>query len=131
MQADQDIGVVPGGVTVDFERWQAEAQGFSASCWIGAEHRDLEGHFPGFPLLPAVSQLGLVLKLLGAGLGAPVRLVRLERAKFSAMVRPGTRLALTVTLPPPAEGVITVQARWRMVADDVVYSSGILVFLPS
>jgi hypothetical protein len=61
---------------------------------IPAESAYFDGHFPGFPLLPAVAQFELVIRLASRYLGTGLNVSRLKRIKFSNMVRPGNRLRL-------------------------------------
>jgi 3-hydroxymyristoyl/3-hydroxydecanoyl-(acyl carrier protein) dehydratase len=62
--------------------------------------RGLEGHFPGFPVVPAVVQLQWVLELAEEIAGRPLGLRRLEQVKFRALLRPGQVFRMTVALSP-------------------------------
>ncbi|GHV76898.1 AMP-binding protein [Spirochaetia bacterium] len=53
-----------------------------------------DGHFPQFPVMPAVAQLGEVIRLAARYLGRGVNVARIKRIKFSALIRPGTRLRI-------------------------------------
>jgi 3-hydroxymyristoyl/3-hydroxydecanoyl-(acyl carrier protein) dehydratase len=61
------------------------------------------GHFPGRPILPGVIILKAVLLTCECGLGRPVRLTEVVRAKFSGMVLPRQRMRVEVT-PIPGDG---------------------------
>jgi hypothetical protein len=61
---------------------------------------DLEGHFPGFPVVPAVVQLQWVLELAREVTGHPVALRRIEQIKFRDLLRPGQVFRMTVALSP-------------------------------
>ena len=54
-----------------------------------------EGHFPGRPILPGVSQLALILDALTRHRGQPVVLNRIGFARMRQPVVPGDRLRLT------------------------------------
>jgi 3-hydroxyacyl-[acyl-carrier-protein] dehydratase len=47
------------------------------------------GHFPGYPILPAVAQVLIVLTLAEAHHGGRLRLLAVENAKFLLQLRPG------------------------------------------
>lgn len=54
-----------------------------------------EGHFPGRPILPGVSQLALILDALARHRGQPVVLNRIGFARMRHPIVPGDRLKLT------------------------------------
>jgi 3-hydroxyacyl-[acyl-carrier-protein] dehydratase len=47
------------------------------------------GHFPGYPILPAVVQLMLALSLIEEQKGRPLQLRSIQNAKFLTEIRPG------------------------------------------
>jgi 3-hydroxymyristoyl/3-hydroxydecanoyl-(acyl carrier protein) dehydratase len=53
-----------------------------------------DGHFPGFPILPAVAQAELVLRFASEYFGTGVGVSEIKRIKFLNLVRPGTLLLL-------------------------------------
>lgn len=62
------------------------------------------GHFPDYPVLPAILQV-LTAQLVAEGvIGSPVRLVALERAKFLRRIRPGEPVRATVACNTTATG---------------------------
>jgi 3-hydroxymyristoyl/3-hydroxydecanoyl-(acyl carrier protein) dehydratase len=63
----------------------------------------LEGHFPGFPVVPAVVQLQWVLEVAGEMAGRPLGLRRMEQVKFRALLRPGQVFRMTVALSPASD----------------------------
>ncbi len=54
------------------------------------------GHFPGHPVLPAVTQIVMAQMLLEQGLGQACPLAGVDQAKFSAPAGPGMPLRLRV-----------------------------------
>jgi acyl-coenzyme A synthetase/AMP-(fatty) acid ligase len=58
----------------------------------------LEGHFPGFPVVPGVVQLRWALRLAGELLGQEPCLASVEALKFRELLRPGDVFRATVDL---------------------------------
>jgi len=56
------------------------------------------GHFPGYPILPAMLQVLLGQLLAETLLGKPLQLVTLDRAKFTQQLRPGDAIMASLTL---------------------------------
>ena len=56
------------------------------------------GHFPGYPILPAMLQVLLGQLLAETLLGKPLQLVTLDRAKFTQQLRPGDAIMVSLTL---------------------------------
>jgi 3-hydroxyacyl-[acyl-carrier-protein] dehydratase len=54
------------------------------------------GHFPGYPILPAVVQLAAALSLIEEQQGQ-VELVSIQNAKFLQEIRPGIPISITCT----------------------------------
>lgn len=54
------------------------------------------GHFPGYPILPAVLQTLLAQMVAEQICGEPLQFLALERAKFTQQLRPGDRIDLSV-----------------------------------
>lgn len=54
-----------------------------------------DGHFPGFPILPAIVQIRAAVALVGEATGAPQRLVSVQDAKFLNTVHPDQELVVT------------------------------------
>jgi uncharacterized membrane protein/acyl-CoA synthetase (AMP-forming)/AMP-acid ligase II len=53
-----------------------------------------DGHFPEFPILPAVAQTELVARFASRYLGTGVGLSEIRRIKFTSLIRPGVPLLL-------------------------------------
>ena len=47
-----------------------------------------DGHFPGFPILPAVAQAEIVLRSAAEHLGTGVEIAEIKRIKFSKKIKP-------------------------------------------
>ena len=47
-----------------------------------------EGHFPGFPILPAVAQMEMVLRFAAEHLGTEIDVSEIRRVKFTNLVLP-------------------------------------------
>jgi GT2 family glycosyltransferase len=58
----------------------------------------LSGHFPGFPVVPGVAQLGWVLDAAADALGHPPRLRAIEALRFKRLLRPADVVHLSVDL---------------------------------
>lgn len=59
-----------------------------------------EGHFPGRPILPGVSQLALVFEALAKAQGRPLPVSSIAFARMRQPVVPGDRLQLTASMRP-------------------------------
>ncbi len=60
------------------------------------------GHFPGYPILPAIVQLQCVACLAGEHAGMPLRLAAVEDAKFLIPIRPDQEILIQYRLRPGA-----------------------------
>jgi 3-hydroxyacyl-[acyl-carrier-protein] dehydratase len=69
------------GTAVRAYRFEAGFLGFS-------------GHFPGFPVLPALVQVLTAVTVAEALLGRPLELATLENAKFHIQIEPGTEVSV-------------------------------------
>ena len=68
------------------------------------------GHFPDDPILPGVCTIQAVLVMLESEAGRPVRLDRVQRAKFHATVSPGDAVDITCRVRPGAGDMDDVRA---------------------
>ena len=87
------------------------------------DHPHLNGHFEGFPLLPAVSQLDIVQGLAEMLLDRPLQIIACTRAKFAAMLQPGRSFEITVTLTPLTSG-----GQWLMKDGGDIFSKGCFTY---
>jgi acyl-CoA synthetase (AMP-forming)/AMP-acid ligase II len=89
---------------------------------VPAHSSYFDGHFPGFPILPAVAQADIVLRYAARELGTGLRPSEIRRMKFINLIRPltphilriekkGETLAYTISSP----------------SGEVVYSTGTFV----
>lgn len=60
------------------------------------------GHFPGYPILPAVVQLLTLVSLAGEREGRPLRLAAVEDARFLTPIRPDQEVLVQYRLRPAA-----------------------------
>jgi predicted hotdog family 3-hydroxylacyl-ACP dehydratase len=89
---------------------------------IPVDDRWFEGHFPGRPILPGVSQLTLVLDALARRQGHPVVLNSIGFARMRQPVVPGEQLRLTTDERPDGalritlacEGTVVTNAELRL-----------------
>ena len=80
------------------------------------------GHFPGFPILPAVAQVDIVMRYVSEFFKIGVGLSEIKRIKFSSLIRPDMTLVLNLE---KKENVIS----FKMNSPDgkTVYSAGSLI----
>jgi len=55
-----------------------------------------DGHFPGYPILPAILQTLLAQILAEQVVGEPLQFLSLKRAKFIRQLRPGDRIDVSL-----------------------------------
>ncbi len=79
----------------------------------------LQGHFPGFPVVPGVVQVHWVMDIARSIAGSDVRLASLEALKFKQLLRPGQIFHLRVDLAPGRDTL-----RFRLWSGSTVFSSG-------
>ena len=60
-----------------------------ASCVVGADHPDYQGHFDERPVLPACSQFELLEAIARVRFGNELRFAGVPRCKFLGIVSPG------------------------------------------
>ena len=83
----QGIGAASLGAATTDETGTIEGRYLFSESFAG-----FDGHFPQFPILPAVVEILTVVALVGEGSGCRQRLVAVEDAKFLTPVRPDQEL---------------------------------------
>jgi 3-hydroxymyristoyl/3-hydroxydecanoyl-(acyl carrier protein) dehydratase len=63
---------------------------------LGADCPYFAGHFPGFPVLPAVAQVAIVIRLADECFGCGCVAAQIKRIKFSAFITPERRLRVAL-----------------------------------
>jgi len=53
-----------------------------------------DGHFPDFPILPAVAQVNIIMQCVSRFFGNNIGLSEIKRSKFINIIRPDTALVL-------------------------------------
>ena len=81
----------------------ADSVEFDVAVPDGADY--LDGHFPGFPLLPAVAQVDVAAHAALSFLGVPLCATRVRRLKFTDKVLPGSTVRFSVSFDPAARRV--------------------------
>jgi acyl-coenzyme A synthetase/AMP-(fatty) acid ligase/uncharacterized membrane protein/3-hydroxymyristoyl/3-hydroxydecanoyl-(acyl carrier protein) dehydratase len=81
-----------------------------------------DGHFPGFPILPAVAQMELVTRFASRYLGTGVGLAQIRRIKFTGLIRPRVPLLLKL-----AKNKNTLSFNFSSPEDATAYSAGTVV----
>jgi len=61
---------------------------------ISADSPYFDGHFPGFPILPAVAQTELIIRFAARYFGTSINPLEIKRVKFTNFIRPNTPLLL-------------------------------------
>jgi 3-hydroxymyristoyl/3-hydroxydecanoyl-(acyl carrier protein) dehydratase len=79
----------------------------------------LEGHFPGFPVVPAVVQLQWVMRCAHELLGREPSLHTIEALKFKRLLRPAQTFYLRVDVTSGGDAMT-----FRLWSDEWVFSSG-------
>lgn len=75
----------------------------SADVHIPTDALWFDGHFPGWPVLPGIAQLGMVFDVVRHALNGPVRVAEVSRVRFRQMIAPDDRLTV-VTESRPGDG---------------------------
>ena len=81
-----------------------------------------DGHFPEFPILPAVAQVELILRFASRYFGTGTVVSEIRRIKFSNLVRPFTPLLLSLEI-----NGATISFKMTSPDDEIVYSLGTIV----
>lgn len=89
-----------------------EAEQWSQEFVFTPDFLGFSGHFPGYPVVPAVVQVLTAQMVVEAAAGRPLRLTALENAKFLIQLRP--------------EEAITVRCRQKKVTSVATFYEGTL-----
>jgi uncharacterized membrane protein/acyl-CoA synthetase (AMP-forming)/AMP-acid ligase II len=81
-----------------------------------------DGHFPGFPILPAVVQVKLALDFASKYFGIGIEVSEIRKIKFSSLIRPFTPLVLVIEKKEQ-----NISFKINSPSDETVYSSGTMV----
>ena len=82
-----------------------------------------DGHFPGFPILPAVAQVDIIMRNISEFFKIGPELSKIKRIKFTSLVRPDTPLVLKLEKKEN-----TVFFKLNSPDGNTVYSIGNLIF---
>lgn len=75
-------------------RKNGEDGALSAEVHVPVHSSWFDGHFPDWPVLPGVAQLGMVYELVRQALGGPVRVAGVSRVRFKQRIAPDDRLVV-------------------------------------
>ncbi len=89
---------------------------------ISPELPHLDGHFHDRPIVPGVSQVDLVRKVIETLWASRIRVTAVKRAKFQNLLVPNTEVTIAVNLTQDG------QAAWQVFSPDKGYSKGILTY---
>lgn len=83
---------------LEIHKWhQCAAKGqVMLEAALPQNHPYLAGHFVGHPVFPGVAQLEVIHELVQTLLGRPLTLVAIEKAKFSAILKPPLAFVIEV-----------------------------------
>ena len=93
---------------------------WSADLTFDADAFYFQGHFPGFPILPGVVQLGTAHHFAEVFERVPLRLSLVKKLKFSRLVRPGETIRFTL------ERKVDGEYSFRYAAGGELCSSGVM-----
>lgn len=94
----------------------AEVRTPKGSAWF-------DGHFPGYPILPGIAQLGMVYEIVRQTLQCPVRVAEVNNIRFKQMIAPDDCLLVKAELRPGAG-----RYAFRITRDDEVICTGSMTF---
>jgi len=87
---------------------------------FGHDHPSLEGHFPGYPVVPGVVLLSEVLDLLRRGSTRMMAVTGLPMVKFSSPLRPGERVTIRVDEDATALATFSCRVDGRLIASGAI-----------
>lgn len=81
------------------------------------------GHFPGFPIVPAIVQIQIAQSLIEGCVGAPLKLQVVEKAKFLLPLRPDQEIEVNIC---PCAGLNGHAYRVKLTVEEQLAASFIL-----
>ena len=69
-----------------------------AKIAINKNHRILEGHFPGLPVVPGVCMLQIVRELMEVNSGKELKITEADNMKFLSVINPETQNQVDVVI---------------------------------
>ncbi len=84
---------------------QIETMSGEQNFCFAAEFVGFDGHFPEFPILPAMVQMLIAQVLAEAVVGQPLTLASLGRAKFMQQLHPGVQIDVRVRCRDKDNGI--------------------------
>ncbi len=94
--------------------------GWSADFTFDADAMYFQGHFPGFPILPGVVQLGAAHRFAELFARAPLRIGTVKKLKFQRIIHPGEKVRFSLERRSDSEYA------FRYEAGGEVCSSGVM-----
>jgi len=89
-----------------------------------ADAEYLDGHFPGFPVVPGVAQVHWAAEFAARLLKAELKIIQMQSIKFSRIIAPGSVVTLNIDCNRTKK-----QIRYSYSGSEgIKYSSGVLVW---
>jgi 3-hydroxymyristoyl/3-hydroxydecanoyl-(acyl carrier protein) dehydratase len=110
-------------VGVELLEERASARSLVRTLRVADATAALEGHFPGFPIVPAVVQIHWVMEAAERLCGRALVVSRFDALKFRDVIRPGQTVRVTVDLSTTGDA-----AEFRIEGGDAPLASGRCVF---
>lgn len=105
-------------------REQGEDGSLSAEVRVPKGAAWFDGHFPGYPVLPGIAQLGMVYEIVRQSLHCPVRVAEVNNIRFKQMIAPDDCLMVKAELRPGGG-----RYAFRITRDDEVVCTGSMNFV--
>ncbi len=88
---------------------------------VPENHQHMDGHFDSFKILPAVTQIGMVLDILSYHHQKKISFKGIKKTKFRGMIRPHDRITLQVRVQQN-------EAAWTLISGEKLYSKGTIAY---
>lgn len=89
-----------GPLAVDNDGWRVGRFRFAP------DFTGFQGHFPEFPIVPAIVQVLAAQQVAETGLGGPLRFGAVENAKFLMQIRPEQEITVRCRIKPRDESTL-------------------------